>query len=67
MSLVNLSKTAATLANGVKTAASLINKAIQSAFSFLLKEDGGYLLLETGDKIILEDSGSVTNLSKTAA
>lgn len=23
---------------------------------FLLKEDGGYLLLETGDKIILEQS-----------
>lgn len=32
---------------------------------FLLKEDGFYLLLETGDKIILEDSGGAyTNSTK---
>lgn len=43
--------------------------AIKHAISnyFLLKEDGFYLLLETGDKIILEDSGGAgwSNASKS--
>lgn len=30
--------------------------------SFLEKEDGGYLLLETGDKIVLEQTGTDPNL-----
>ena len=34
------------------------------ADAFLLKEDGSYLLLETGDKIILEQSGSWSNQTK---
>lgn len=58
MSLSNISKTAATL---VALAKQAIGK------FFLLKEDGYYLLQETGDKIILEESQVMTNLDKTTA
>lgn len=34
------------------------------ALAFLLKEDGFFLLLETGDKIILEQSNAWTNQTK---
>jgi hypothetical protein len=58
MSLSNLAKTAATLANLVKT----------SIKTFLLKEDGFYLLLETGDRIRLDGSeNQISNLAKTSA
>lgn len=57
MSLANLAKTAATLANLAKSA----------VVGFILKEDGFYLLLETGDRIILDDSNLITNLTKTVA
>lgn len=45
MSWTNLSKNLATFANMAKNV----------LYGFLLKEDGFYLLLETGDKIILEE------------
>lgn len=35
-------------------------------FAYLLKEDGDFLLLETGDQIILEGvAGGVTHLTKS--
>ena len=46
MSWTNTNKNSASWGNSSKT---LFQE-------FLLKEDGGYLLLETGDKIILEQS-----------
>lgn len=57
------------LTNLVKSAASLVNATVVAMISYLLKEDGFYLLQETGDKIILEESGtgSLTNLTKTSA
>ena len=57
MSLANLAKTAATLANLVKAAVK----------SFLLKQDGGYLLLQNGDRILLNGYNQITNLTKTDA
>jgi hypothetical protein len=35
-----------------------------TGFFYLLKEDGFFLLLETGDKIILEDSFNWNNQTK---
>lgn len=68
MSLTNLTKTAGVLVALVKSAASLVNATIISMTAYLLKEDGFYLLQETGDKIILEESsGTLTNLTKTSA
>lgn len=67
MSLINLTKIAAVFTNAAKTAANLVNATITAAISYLLKEDGFYLLQETGDRIILEESGVVTNVIKTAA
>ena len=56
------------LTNLVKSAATLVNASIASLIAYLLKEDGFYLLQETGDKIILEESaGALTNLTKTSA
>ena len=57
-----------TLSNIAKTIATLANKTKIVLISFLLKEDGYFLLLETGDKIILEEtSGIMSNLTKTSA
>ena len=55
------------LANLLKSASTLVNLAKQTIKSFLLKEDGYYLLLEDGGKIILDGSDAVENLTKTAA
>jgi len=52
--------------NTVKNLASFTNTVKNLFLGFLLKEDGFYLLLETGDKIILDGSGygySTKNLS----
>ena len=58
----------ATWTNLSKNIAAYTNMAKTLTYDFLLKEDGGYLLLETGDKIILEQStGSAptyTNMTK---
>ncbi len=68
MSLTNLTKTTGVLVALVKSAASLVNATIISMKASLLKEDGFYLLQETGDRIILEESsGTLTNLTKTSA
>lgn len=67
MALTNLTKIGATLANIAKSAASLTNLAIISVRSFLLKQDGGYLLLQNGGKIILNGYRDITNLNKTDA
>lgn len=55
------------LTNLLKTASTLVNLVKQTIKSFLLKEDGYYLLLEDGGKIILDGSDAVENLTKTAA
>ena len=57
MSWSNITKNAATFANTVKNI----------LLGFLLKEDGYYLLLETGDRIILEESNLYSNSSKNSA
>lgn len=49
-------KNTTTWAGISKNVASFSNIAKTLVHDFLLKEDGGYLLLETGDKIILEQS-----------
>ena len=35
---------------------------LKHPINYLLKEDSGYLLLETGDKIILEQTGTSTSM-----
>jgi len=52
MSWSNLSKNLATFVNTAKSV----------LLGYLLKEDGFYLLLETGDKIILEESSGTWTL-----
>ena len=52
----NISKNTSTWVNAVK----------QALFGYLLKEDGFYLLLETGGKIIIGDN-SWTNYTKNTA
>lgn len=65
MTLTNVSKTSTTLTNTAKT-----STAFDNGVGYLLKEDTFYLLLETGDKIILNQSWNdkyvpvFTNISK---
>ena len=56
MTFTNRIKNLATWGNNVKRL--LVNR-------FLLKEDGDFLLLETGDKIIIGRGGSWTNKIKS--
>lgn len=68
MSLSNIAKTTASLGNVAKSAASLVNLTKNAIKSFLLKEDGFYLLLEDGGKIRLDGSdNAISNLGKTSA
>ena len=53
---VNQARNSASWANISKNIAAWSNQARTAVQDFLLKEDGGYLLLENGDKIILEQS-----------
>jgi hypothetical protein len=66
---LNISKNSATATNLTKNVSTVSNVAKTLVDQFLLKEDGFYLLLETGGKIILEQSTassmSFTNLAKS--
>lgn len=54
MSWSNITKNLATFANAVK----------HFLLEYLLKEDGGFLLLETGDKIVLDQSSAYSYQTK---
>lgn len=56
MSWTNTTKHTSSFSKQSKNSSTFSNMARSLVNQFLLKEDGGYLLLETGDKIILEQS-----------
>lgn len=54
----NQAKNSATWANISKNVASWANQIKTLSYSFLLLENGGFLLQENGDKLILEQSSA---------
>ena len=52
----NQSKSSTTFANQSKSSTTFANQSRITTEDFLLLEDGGYMLQENGDKIILEQS-----------
>lgn len=67
MSWTNATKNSTTFSNIAKNAATFANAVKHILVNFLLKEDSSYLLLETGDKIILEDSSPWSYQAKNTA
>jgi hypothetical protein len=66
MTWTNGTKPSSSYTNGTKPSSSYSNDTRPVNYSFLLLEDGGYLLQENGDQIILTESylGSYTNGTK---
>lgn len=69
MSWTNQTKNTATYTDRTKNSSTYTNQSKSvSGYDYLLKEDNGFLLQETGDKIILDQSStsstSWTNQSK---
>ena len=58
-SFSNTSKNSTTFTNTSKSSTSFGNQDKSKIYDFLLLEDGGYLLQENGDKIILEQSTGI--------
>ena len=67
MSWSNITKNSTVFTNIAKNVASWANAAKNILVDFLLKEDGFYLLQETGDKILLEDSSTYSYQTKNTS
>lgn len=67
MSWTNTVKNSTTFTNLAKNTATFVNAVKHILVNFLLKEDSSYLLLETGDRIILEDSSPWSYQTKNTA